>query len=142
MPKRIPRLARSHPFQTVFLVGATAIAIWSGVLTARVFATEERQRSQEAARTAAIQATYTACIRSIPFLTKFNKAVAGAEEWGRIQLLNGRQLLEAVEPGLLRRQLIVNLERQRDALDDSRGLRVPVPTKKVCAERRADALDN
>lgn len=131
--RRLPRWLFRHRKPIAFLVftlGAVGIGVWLILLTGRV-------NRVEATRVATIQARYSACVSSIPILRQINAAFAGGRDFARAQLLNAEAMHRIAEPGSeVYRQQTVNIARTRAAIRRGGRVTLPVPTRKVCEQRR------
>ena len=112
------------------------VAFVAAILVALVVINGNANRSE-----AIIQAQYNSCVMAIPFLKKFNVAMEGAETVADVLLTNAEAMHAITEPGTpVYRQQEINIARLRRAIDSGSGVRIPVPTRKVCEQRRDDAL--
>ena len=115
---------------------ALELAACVAILVALVVINGNANRSK-----AIIEANYSTCVTSIPFLKKFNRAMKGAETVANVLLFNAEAMHDITEPGTeVYRTQTRNIARLRAAINSGSGVRIPVPTEAVCKARRDAAL--
>lgn len=119
----------------VFAVGAAASLVWLVVLTGRV-------NRAEATRVATIEANYSSCVTSIPFLHRLNAALRGGRDVAEVLLINFKEM-HRVTPPRTNQYLIqtININRLENAIIAATGPELPVPTRADCQRRRDNALN-
>lgn len=110
--------------------------------TSRALArTEAAAHAQQLRIQASADATYAACVRSMPLLRKTNRFIRGVQREHRTLLLNALAA-HRVEPEGTRlyRQQVRNIVRLRAAVTDVTGVTFHVPTVAECRAHRAAEL--
>lgn len=123
----------------IFIVGLIAVNIWALVI-------QRTQAADEATHAAEIQANaksqFTACLKSIPVLKKFNDFVEGDRIIRNALVKNALANKKATpvnDPSYATK--VANLNRLRTARAQAFELKFPIPTFADCRDLRARLLE-
>lgn len=97
--------------------------------------------AREAEKRAGVQATYQACVRSIPTLINVNRFV-NATKGGFQDLLTNAEANHAATPSdnPQYRAQVANIRRLKERVAATGAVKFPIPTRKACLDRRTEDL--
>lgn len=122
---------------SVFAIGCIVIAVWLARIAGDVNSLKAQRQAEAAAKAVAAEERFTSCLQSIPFLIEFNRAMRAGEDVASVLLriaTTAHEYTSPSTPGWAEQERdIALLER---SIASGGGVRVPVPTRAQCAQRR------
>lgn len=121
----------------VAYIALAAVTIWLAVVNSNTAKTAAQNAQVIATQQAAAQASYNDCVRSIPYLRRISRHVAGVNELAALLVQNSQATIAATPPddplAQVRRRNLRRLARAQAKVASAK--RVLVPTVAQCHRR-------